>query len=571
MRWVGLVLLLAAGCGFIGLEAVQGDGGLGDVSADGLVDGVDVRGDDGSDRRVDADGVDIASDLPVDASDRDAIDLAMDGSDLMIDASADDAVFVSPDGTDGALGTRAAPLRRLSEAAGRLEPGSTLVLLPGRYGTAEGTGLLDIACGSAETACDGGPCASGTVEAPITVRADVERTARFVAGPGDADSMVVVRGCAHYRIEGLTIVGADIDGNSHHSLRVSESSFVEVRRNLFSRNNRFVNVDLILVFQSERILIEENELYDFHREGVSIFQSADVEVRRNYANARSFADIAGGLDSLNPATGDAAFGCSHSARCLFENNLSDGDVDTAFRIVTSLDSPVTDGEGDDERFFGNLMVGAGRGIVCASGCGGAASCGTRDELAVDRPLLRDNVFIGTGVEDAVELVGTREAELNRNTFLDSRIRLRVGSGNASIMGSVRVTNNATARSAGLAMFVTEQTSSAIDFNNTFGPNPQISVDDGSVSLDTNTALDPENGVCLHRNRTESPLQTLGEGGLGVGATVVDRYEGGALTDVPLWDVDGSYPCGAVVAGINDTGPRCTNAHERFNVGPCPVE
>ena len=37
-------------------------------------------------------------------------------------------------------------------------------------------------------------------------------------------------------------------------------------------------------------------------------------------------------------------------------------------------------------------------------------------------------------------------------------------------------------------------------------------------------------------------------------------------DRPLWDkATGKFPCGAVVAGINDGAKRCSNIHERLNV------
>jgi hypothetical protein len=45
-----------------------------------------------------------------------------------------------------------------------------------------------------------------------------------------------------------------------------------------------------------------------------------------------------------------------------------------------------------------------------------------------------------------------------------------------------------------------------------------------------------------------------------------------LTNRPLWDpATGKFPCGGVVAGINDGPRRCSNVHERLNVNRngCP--
>jgi hypothetical protein len=54
----------------------------------------------------------------------------------------------------------------------------------------------------------------------------------------------------------------------------------------------------------------------------------------------------------------------------------------------------------------------------------------------------------------------------------------------------------------------------------------------------------------------------------VGANVVYRYVDGTLTNEPLWDPEtGAFPCGAIVAGINDDPAQsCSGAHERLRIG-----
>ena len=61
-------------------------------------------------------------------------------------------------------------------------------------------------------------------------------------------------------------------------------------------------------------------------------------------------------------------------------------------------------------------------------------------------------------------------------------------------------------------------------------------------------------------------------GADIGANILYRYQNGVLTGERLWDASaGSFPCGAVVTGVNDGSTRCTNVHDRLNVNTngCP--
>jgi len=91
-----------------------------------------------------------------------------------------------------------------------------------------------------------------------------------------------------------------------------------------------------------------------------------------------------------------------------------------------------------------------------------------------------------------------------------------------------------------------------------------SPDDGAGHIRHSRTVDaPEIGLddaqCLIRVPEGSALGNIG-------ATIVDRYTDGKLTRQALWDpATGAFPCGAVVAGINDGPIRCTNVHERLHV------
>jgi hypothetical protein len=62
------------------------------------------------------------------------------------------------------------------------------------------------------------------------------------------------------------------------------------------------------------------------------------------------------------------------------------------------------------------------------------------------------------------------------------------------------------------------------------------------------------------------MKGAGMDGRDIGANIVNRYQNGTLTSTPLWNRDtGAFPCGAIVAGVNDGSLACSNVHRRLNV------
>jgi hypothetical protein len=63
------------------------------------------------------------------------------------------------------------------------------------------------------------------------------------------------------------------------------------------------------------------------------------------------------------------------------------------------------------------------------------------------------------------------------------------------------------------------------------------------------------------------MKRAGADGRDIGATVLRRYRDGVLTTERLWDATtGAFPCGPVVAGVNDDAARsCVGVHRRLNV------
>jgi hypothetical protein len=79
--------------------------------------------------------------------------------------------------------------------------------------------------------------------------------------------------------------------------------------------------------------------------------------------------------------------------------------------------------------------------------------------------------------------------------------------------------------------------------------------------------DPQLGLCKVWIPTGSPMKRTGQNGMDIGANILYRYQNGILTTQPLWDpVAGRFPCGAIMAGVNDiSGASCSNVHQRLNV------
>lgn len=97
--------------------------------------------------------------------------------------------YIDPQGSDGDLGTKQNPWRTLSKASEALNPGDTLVLMPGEY-----EGNLK-------------PKQSGRKDAPITIKAEERRTAKLVGPQVNKGNKFAIRLKAvnYIRVEGLHI------------------------------------------------------------------------------------------------------------------------------------------------------------------------------------------------------------------------------------------------------------------------------------------------------------------------------------------------------------------------------
>jgi hypothetical protein len=101
--------------------------------------------------------------------------------------------------------------------------------------------------------------------------------------------------------------------------------------------------------------------------------------------------------------------------------------------------------------------------------------------------------------------------------------------------------------------------------------PSETLGDGSGNIRSSYSMSPTGiglgtGQCIAWVPPTSNMATAGVNGDYIGARILYRTVGGTVVNQPLWNATtGAFPCGAVVAGVNDGAKRCTNVHTRLNV------
>jgi len=485
--------------------------------------------------------------------------------------------YLSPGGSDGAAGTSVnAPWRSFAKvfrSGSPLAPGDTVVLLDGTY-TRTTTGLPRIDCKA------GGNAPNGRAGAPITLRAQNERRAHLSSDGQQAG--FEMRNCAWWRVEGLRASSKDASApqSGGYPFRVDHVQDVELRRLLGSHNNRRENTHVYAIENSQRVLVEECEAHFFHRHGFSVWRSRYVTLRRCYANSRRWGEkgCCSGID--NRAYGDEAFSLYGTSDSIIENSVSD-DFANGFQIhgIASPLDPSGSG-GRNNRILGSMSLGDAVPLLVSSRVvsgkyHNARGNVVRDFVAADMQghgaYLRGSA--GTVVENSTLYRSKSNSGLMADAG-DSGFGGTCGGGNAAGCGLV-VRNLLSLDHAGQGIAVTGFDDWLVEWSNAAGSGrnwaSSENVGDGSGRIrHSQSVADGRVGLgagkCLVRPPAGSPFRTMGQNGGAVGASIVNRYRDGALTTTPLWErASGAFPCGAVVAGVNDGGTRCTNFHQRIGV------
>jgi len=418
----------------------------------------------------------------------------------------------------------------------------------------------------------------GLPGAPIVVRAEVERSVKL---KGDG-ALVPLRleGCAHWIVEGLVLtnehrldVPSGVDVGS--VALVLESRDVTLRRLLMASSNNARHSHLLRLLHSENVLVEECEAYDFYHNAFEAVRTDRITFRRNYLHSRYAA--AAGAYSGSGMRGEVGIQIEESRDALLENNLAEVVVN-GFAVVgrharSPFDEPPPYPPGG-ARMYGNLVRDSlGFGFRIESRCEAADPCELPERLASSTQVVDGVVFEAAG---GVSIDAAPETRISNVTAarVTNGFHLLRGAGNLGARYAASVTHSLTRGFNGVGFWA--GSADEWQFERCATQSPGL----GAVSFSPleKRFLEPleaaDDDACVAYLGAASSLRGAGGSGSDIGANVLYRTVDGALTGEPLWEsVLGSFPCGAIVPGLNDDPSQsCSGAHERFRVGTpeCPL-
>ena len=473
--------------------------------------------------------------------------------------------YISPDGSDGNPGTSpTAPWRTFGHALPALTPGSTLVLLDGTY-TSGTTDLLQVFCGT--------NAVNGTPAQPITVRAMNERQA-FLAGDGRSGPPVELSACANWILEGLHAEEGDVPGERGDEpgsvVVLTHCTDVVLRRLLAAHPNRYLTASVYVIAHGvANVLVEECEALDFHYYGYDAYDSTHTVFRRDYAHSRDTPDIAGGQPTSPPTRGDGGFLLTKSLGGIIENCVAE-DVQDGFIILASSSQQSGKVQPMRDQLLGDIANGVSRaGFFLDSQCLGtngrpAMPCNQGDQIVSSATV--SNVVSRGGTLGITVQGGVNNNIANASIFdaSDTGVSFSLDAVNAGLQSSAYVhTTLVTAPGAAIGFHSTGQFNWGFTQVNSFGPAMAFVPKDSHLMMGTTT--DPQLGSCLVYTPTGSAAKAAG-----LGANIVFQTVGGEITTTKLWDqTTGAFPCGAVVAGLNDPAladVSCSGIGARLHVG-----
>jgi uncharacterized protein DUF1565 len=455
--------------------------------------------------------------------------------------------YLSPGGSNSNAGSSSAPWKTFKFAIPKLQPGDTLTLRDGTYNQSN-SGYPQVICGS--------NAVSGTSSQRITLQAENERRA-FIDGDGSAYPLHMIS-CAYWTIRGIRFEGGDFQASpldNSSTVFINNSTNIIFRRNLVRFNNRYKNGAIVSLTGTSASLLEENEVYSYHRNGIG--GGSNITYRRNYINSRNHADISGGIASIDTARGDSGYIFYPSSDNLVENNISEGNnrgIDLQAIDITK-----------NNKFYGNISLNDQYGgLLTARGSG-------------TNKMPHDNVFIdfvavdynavglnarsaeGTQCQNCSFLGGTSG---NNGIAVDAPSSYP-GDGFFSFFGTNILAMNHSGTGINIAGSIDEW---SIDEANSFAGKPNFS-SSFIINFHNILSVDPQLGACKVFIPEGSPMKGAGKNGADIGANVLYRYENGTLTSQPLWDPNtGRFACGAIIPGVNDiAGSSCFDVHKRLNV------
>lgn len=480
-------------------------------------------------------------------------------------------IYISPDGVDtGNCQSIPTACKRWDYMLPLLNPGETLWVTgtTATTYTSATSGLFTATCGS-------GGILDGTLENPIVIRSVNERQPLIDGSNIGENDTIEVYNCDYWHFIGLRAKrGDEASTNGWGDVAFfSDTTNLYIYRNLFYQPNSDpdctspptptgCNVHPMLfggVSGTTNSVIEENELYDFHRHGFSISSGSTSNViRRNYANPRTY---------HSDTNADPCFIVYPGSTNIFENNIAEN-CGTGMQVEAN-------GTTTGNQLLGNIVIDSDGSILNRIGI----TIHTREAVALDT-VLRNNVIIGQAL-GVYPRDNTNTQIYNLSVFdtteLEGVLCDDVSSGSASGLPSCFATNSLVLNAFTYGLRQSNQASWTFTRNASSGsgtaayspstPNASI------VNPFTDAPTNMGSGACYAYVHDDSNLKNQGSGGGDIGANVLFRYTNGVLTTDPLWDtVTGEFPYGAVIAGINNVaGDSLFDIDDRLNINTvnCP--
>jgi len=441
--------------------------------------------------------------------------------------------------------------------------GDTLVLLNGTYTESNST-FPSINCNSGAN--------NGTSAQHITITAQTERQA-FLNGNGSAN-MFEMDNCHYWDIVGLRIKSTDFNAQTGETFLLRTSSYITVRRMLISHDNRYVNASLIFLGNTTDSLIEENELYYFHRHGISLYYSNSNVIRRNYINSRGYQDYGypncpstPAYCSATPDRGEAAINIYPGSNNIAENNISEGNL--SLLNIEAFDTSM------GNQGFGNMSIGD-VGPLLARARGSDLNYMPQNTYVENMVAINAGTSYGQSVYgDSFWLRAAKNAVCDHCTFLNSTesglwADTEVGQPGDGAP-SLTITNSifAGAQDAvhgGYGLVIGAEWTKTVDHIITYQNLTNYS---GVTPTNSYTSTNPGLGACYLWVPDGAFAKAKGTSSSDIGATVLYKYQNGKITSNKLWNTDGSATfAGATIAGINDnaSGFGLVNVASRLHIG-----
>lgn len=458
-----------------------------------------------------------------------------------VDMASGNERYVSVSGSGTEAGTSCADTNDttrcpISQIGARATAGETWIIKDGTYTATSSSTALTVNCAS-----NGTGAGNGTQSNPVIVKAENERLA-YIKSNGQVPP-VLFENCSWWVVEGLRAGSQDRSQQTaslgHFFCRSESCSNFVLRRNLVHTNNRYGNNGM-LGGGFHNSLIEENEVYDFHRNGLTC-ESGSI-CRRNYVNSRSRDDIAGGFPSGWTDTGDESINAYPGSNTIVENNIAENGG--AGYQVNASDTTV------DNRFYGNIAYTQRRGV-------GITARGNTLAKMPRSTYFENLVVVDSGTSAGFEVQAAKDTRCDNCSIINnSGHGFYADNANANFVGdgvhTFYADNSLSWDNSGTGFFMVGLDDFLIDFPNSFANGTAFNPVASNPDITNELTVDPSLGGCFAFIRDASPMKGAGKGGADIGANILYATENGVLTTKKFWDSStGNVAAQFIGATVND--------------------